>query len=111
MISCRKTGYGRNSTGTARCSISTEQRNTKGTITNNYKRKLRDSTAGIFLSTAKKIAAPFDRDIWNDAADGQILFSDQESKTLNFQGEGLHEESSSNIGTLDHLKKELMAMN
>ena len=61
---------------------------------NNYKRKLRDSTAGIFLSTAKKIAAPFDRDIWNDAADGQILFSDQESKTLNFQGEGLHEESS-----------------
>ena len=78
---------------------------------NNYKRKLRDSTAGIFLSTAKKIAAPFDRDIWNDAADGQILFSDQESKTLNFQGEGLHEESSSNIGTLDHLKKELMAMN
>ena len=77
---------------------------------NNYKRKLRDSTAGIFLSTAKKIAAPFDRDIWNDAADGQILFSDQESKTLNFQGEGLHEESSSNIGTLDHLKKELMAI-
>jgi hypothetical protein len=77
---------------------------------NNYKRKLRDSTAGIFISTAKKIAAPFDRDIWNDAADGQILFSDQESKTLNFQGEGLHEESSSNIGTLDHLKKELMAI-
>jgi hypothetical protein len=77
---------------------------------NNYKRKLRDSTAGIFLSTAKKIAVPFDRDIWNDAADGQILFSDQESKTLNFQGEGLHEESSSNIGTLDHLKKELMAI-
>ena len=77
---------------------------------NNYKRKLRDSTAGIFINTAKKIAAPFDRDIWNDAADGQILFSDQESKTLNFQGEGLHEESSSNIGTLDHLKKELMAI-
>ncbi len=77
----------------------------------NYRRKLHDSTVGLFANTAKKIAAPFDRDIWNDAAGGQILFSEEESKTLNFEGEGLHEESSSNIGTLDHLKLELMAMN
>jgi len=77
---------------------------------NNYKRKLRDSTVGLVKSTAKKIAAPFDRDIWNDAAGGQILFSEEESKTLNFEGEGLHEESSSNIGTLDHLKLELMTI-
>ena len=72
---------------------------------------MRDSTVGLVKSTAKKIAAPFDRDIWNDAAGGQILFSEEESKTLNFEGEGLHEESSSNIGTLDYLKMELMAMN
>lgn len=77
---------------------------------NNYRRKLRDSTVGLVKSTAKKIAAPFDRDIWNDAAGGQILFSEEESKTLNFEGEGLHEESSSNIGTLDHLKLELMTI-
>ena len=76
----------------------------------NYRRKMHDSTVGLFANTAKKIAAPFDRDIWNDAAGGQILFSEEESKTLNFEGEGLHEESSSNIGTLDHLKLELMAI-
>ena len=76
----------------------------------NFWRKLYDNTWGMVVSNAKKIAAPFDRDIWNDTADGQILFSEKENKTLNFQGEGLHEESSSNIGTLAHLKKELMAI-
>ena len=76
----------------------------------NFWRKLYDNTLGLVVSNAKKFAAPFDRDIWNDTADGQILFSEKENKTLNFQGEGLHEESSSNIGTLEHLKKELMAI-
>ena len=76
----------------------------------NFWRKLYDNTWGMVVSNAKKIAAPFDRDIWNDTADGQILFSEKENNTLNFQGEGLHEESSSNIGTLAHLKKELMAI-
>ncbi len=75
-----------------------------------YRRKLHESFWGQISKTAKKIAAPFDRDIWSDTADGQILFSEEESKTLNFDGEGLHEESDSNIGTLDHLKKELMAI-
>ncbi|MBR0527971.1 MAG: hypothetical protein IJJ98_14975 [Prevotella sp.] len=77
---------------------------------NNYRRKLYDSSVGLIEKNLKKFAAPFDRDIWNDKADGQILFSDQENSTLNFQREGVHEESSSNIGTLDHLKKELMAI-
>ena len=77
---------------------------------NNYRRKLYDKTIGLIVNTAKSTFLPDDRKIWNDKVEGQILFSDQEDKTLNFQGEGLHEESSSNIGTMDHLKKELMAM-
>ena len=76
----------------------------------NYGRKLWDNTFGMIGKKFMKNFTPFDRSIWNDKADGQILFSEEESKTLNFQGEGLHEESSSNIGTLDHLKKELMAI-
>ena len=76
----------------------------------NYGRKLWDSTFGLIGKTFKSTLIPEDRSIWNDKVEGQILFSDQEDKTLNFQGEGLHEESSSNIGTMDHLKKELMAM-
>jgi hypothetical protein len=75
-----------------------------------YGRTIWDNTLGMVWNKIKSNFVPFDRDIWNDKADGQILFSDQENKTLNFQGEGLHEESSSNIGTLDHLKKELMAI-
>ena len=75
-----------------------------------YGRTIWDNTLGMVWKKIKSNFVPFDRDIWNDKADGQILFSDQENKTLNFQGEGLHEESSSNIGTLDHLKKELMAI-
>lgn len=76
----------------------------------NYGRKLYDKTIGLIAKTFKSTLLPDDRKIWNDKVEGQILFSDQEDKTLNFQGEGLHEESSSNIGTMDHLKKELMAM-
>jgi hypothetical protein len=76
----------------------------------NYGRKLWDSTLGLIGKTFKSSLIPDDRKMWNDKVEGQILFSDQEDKTLNFQGEGLHEENSSNIGTLDHLKKELMAI-
>ena len=76
----------------------------------NYRRKLYDNTIGLFVKTFKSSLIPDDRNMWNDKVEGQILFSDQEDKTLNFQGEGLHEENSSNIGTLDHLKKELMAI-
>ena len=76
----------------------------------NYGRKLYDNTWGLIVNKFKSSLIPDDRKIWNDKVEGQILFSDQEDKTLNFQGEGVHEESSSNIGTMDHLKKELMAM-
>ena len=76
----------------------------------NYRRKLYDNTVGLVVNKFKSTLIPDDRKIWNDKVEGQILFSDQEDKTLNFDREGLHEESSSNIGTMDHLKKELMAM-
>ena len=75
-----------------------------------YGRTLWDNTLGMMWNKIKSNFVPFDRGIWNDKTDGQILFSDHENSTLNFQGEGLHEENSSNIGTLDHLKKELMAI-
>ena len=75
-----------------------------------FGRTIWDNTLGMVWNKIKSNFAPFDRDIWNDKTDGQILFSDHENSTLNFQGEGLHEENSSNIGTLDHLKKELMAI-
>lgn len=77
---------------------------------NNYGRKLWDSTLGLIEKKFKSSLIPDDRKIWKDKVEGQILFSDQEDKTLNFDREGIHEESDSNIGTMDHLKKELMAM-
>ena len=76
----------------------------------NFWRTVLDNTVLKVWDKLKSNFAPFDRDIWNDKADGQILFSDQENSTLNFEGEGVHQETSSNIGTLDHLKKELMAI-
>jgi hypothetical protein len=50
----------------------------------------------------------FDLDVWSDKAKGEILFSDHEDSTLNFEGTGLHEEKDANIGTMEHLKKVLM---
>ena len=50
----------------------------------------------------------FDLDIWSDKAKGEILFSDHEDSTLNFEGTGLHEEKDANIGTMEHLRKVLM---
>jgi len=74
-------------------------------------RGLMENTYNKFVDKFKSNFVPFDREVWSDKADGQILFSDKEGSTLNFQGEGLHEESDSNIGTMDHLKKVLMGLN
>ena len=73
-------------------------------------RTLMENTYNKFVDKLKSNFAPFDKDIWNDKAEGQILFSDHEGTTLNFDGEGLHEESSSNIGTMQHLKNVLMGV-
>jgi hypothetical protein len=76
----------------------------------NFWRKMFDNTVGFIVNNAKSFVKPFDRDIWNDKADGQILFSEQENSTLNFQGEGIHEENNLNVGSLENLKKVLMAI-
>ena len=73
-----------------------------------FLRTVIENTVTKFVDKFKSNFAPFDRDIWTDRASGQILFSENEGSTLNFQGEGLHEESDSNIGTMAHLKKVLM---
>ncbi len=75
-----------------------------------FLRTIWDNSVKKVFDKLKSNFAPFDRDIWNDKADGQILFSDQEGSTLNFDGAGLHEETNSNIGTMDHFKKELMGI-
>ena len=46
--------------------------------------------------------------MWENTPDGQILFSDQDNATLNFQGEGLHRETAANQGTMEYLKKVLL---
>ena len=79
-------------------------------VQNNYARKLYDSVVGLILKNVKSFAAPLDSDIWKDKYEGQILFSDRENSTLNFQGEGIQEENNLNIGSLDNLKKMLMAV-
>ena len=79
-------------------------------LQNNYARKLYDSVVGLIIKNAKSFAAPFDKDIWKDKYEGQILFSDRENSTLNFQGEGIQEENNLNIGSLENLKKILMAI-
>ena len=51
-----------------------------------------------------------DQNIWEDGKDGQILFSDKEDTTLNFEGNGLHDEHDANIGSMEHLRKILWVM-
>ena len=53
----------------------------------------------------------FELDVWKDAADGQILFSDKENATIAFENGGLTQYDDANVGTMDHLKKILMAIN
>ena len=79
-------------------------------IQNNFLRTLFDSTIANVWETLKDNLPTFDRDIWADKYDGQILFSDKEDSTLNFEGGGVHQEQDSNIGTMDHLKEVLMGM-
>lgn len=73
-------------------------------------RTIVENTISKFADKFMSNFAPLDRDIWIDKPYGQILFSDQEGSTLNFQKGGLKEEKNSNIGTFDYLKKTLMGI-
>ena len=69
-----------------------------------------DATIGKLLSKLKGTFTSYDREIWRDKADGQILFSDKENATLAFENGGVTQYETDDYGTMDHLKKILMAM-
>ena len=53
-----------------------------------------------------------DQNVWEGSKDGQILFSDREDATLNFNanGTGLDPASDANLGNMDRLKRILMGI-
>ena len=73
-------------------------------------RTLWDSTLGKIWEKLKGNFRSFELDVWKDAADGQILFSDKENATIAFENGGLTQYDDANIGTMDHLKKVLMSV-
>ena len=73
-------------------------------------RTLWDSTLGKIWEKLKSNFRSFELDVWKDAADGQILFSDKENATIAFENGGLTQYDDANIGTMDHLKKVLMSV-
>lgn len=73
-------------------------------------RTLVESTWNKLKDKFKSNFVPFDYKIWEDAKDGQILFSDQADSTLNFEGPHLKSESDANIGTMEYMKKILMGI-
>ena len=75
-----------------------------------FLRMLMENTVNKFTDKLKSNFVPFDKEMWGDKQEGQILFSENESSTLNFNGTQLHEESDANIGTMDYLKKVLLAI-
>ena len=74
-------------------------------------RTLWDSTLGKIWNKLMGNFRSFELDVWKDAADGQILFSDKENATIAFENGGLTQYDDANVGTMDHLKKILMAIN
>ncbi|MBR1502934.1 MAG: hypothetical protein IJ618_03505 [Prevotella sp.] len=82
-------------------------------LQNNLARTLWDNTLMKVWNKFKSNVPSFvsDKKTWADTPDGQILFSDQDDKTLNFDNEGhLEKKTSANVGTLDHLKKVLIGI-
>ena len=73
-------------------------------------RMLYDGTVDLFVSKFHSNFQSLDQDVWESTKDGQILFSENEGSTVNFNGTQLEEQSRANIGTMDNLKKVLMAI-
>ena len=73
-------------------------------------RTLYEGTVDALISKFHSNFQSLDQDVWESTKDGQILFSENEGSTLNFDGTGLVEQSHANIGTMDHLKKVLMTI-
>ena len=77
---------------------------------NSFFRTLWDSTIGKIWNKLKENFRSFELDVWKDAADGQILFSDKENATMTFENGGLVQYDDPYVGSMDHLKKILMAI-
>ena len=75
-----------------------------------FLRDVFDLTVGKILGKLKTTFTSHDRAIWRDRADGQILFSDKENATLAFENGGVTQYDDANVGTMDYLKKILMAI-
>ena len=73
-------------------------------------RTLYEGTVDALISKFHSNFQSLDQDVWESTKDGQILFSENEGSTLNFDGTGLVEQSHANIGTMDNLKKVLMTI-
>ena len=73
-------------------------------------RMIYDGTVDLFVSKFHSNFQSLDQDVWESTKDGQILFSENEGSTVNFNGTQLEEQSRANIGTMDNLKKVLMAI-
>jgi hypothetical protein len=76
---------------------------------NSLARTLWDSTAGkllndIYDNTVGMFKKETDRQVWGSDLNGQILFSDREDCTMNFDGASVHVETDANQGTYQHLK-------
>ena len=73
-------------------------------------RMLYDGTVDLFVSKFHSNFQSLDQDVWESTKDGQILFSENEGSTMNFNGTTLEEQDHANIGTMDNLKKVLMTI-
>ena len=76
---------------------------------NSLLRTLWDSTAGkllndIYDNTVGMFKKETDRQVWGSEKEGQILFSDREDCTMNFDGASVHVETDANQGSIEHLK-------
>lgn len=85
-----------------------DRKGAKGWLQNDIVRTLWDNTLAKVGDKIKSNKPAADNKMWENTPDGQILFSDQDNATLNFNGEGLHKEVSANQGTMEYLKKVLL---
>jgi hypothetical protein len=73
-------------------------------------RTIYEGTVDVLISKFHSNFQSLDQDVWESTKDGQILFSENEGSTVNFNGTQLEEQNNANIGTMDNLKKVLMAI-
>ena len=77
-------------------------------VQNNWWRHIWDASFGHIYDKFWSNFRPLDKDMWNDGEGGQILFSDREDRTLEFNdNDHLEAKNEANMYSLAHLKEEL----